>query len=144
MDAQPDGGNGAAVPSPGPGQVRQPGREHEMDPPPASAMGEYRAAGRLTGRRVLVTGGDSGIGRAVAIACAKEGADVAIAYLDEHRDAADTRRLIEAEGRRCVPVAGDVGDAAFCATLVERVVHELGGLDVLVNNAAEQHPQDAL
>jgi NAD(P)-dependent dehydrogenase (short-subunit alcohol dehydrogenase family) len=115
-----------------------------MQPRPASTMEGYAAAGKLREKVVLITGGDSGIGRAVAIACAKEGADVAIAYLDEHDDAADTKRHVEASGRRCITIAGDVGDAQFCRGLVERVVRELGRLDVLINNAAEQHPQESL
>ncbi len=86
-----------------------------------------------------MTGGDSGIGRAVAVLFAKEGADVAIVYLDEHEDAQETKSLVEAEGRRCVTIAGDVGDESFCRQAVERTVSELGKLDVLVNNAAEQH-----
>jgi NAD(P)-dependent dehydrogenase (short-subunit alcohol dehydrogenase family) len=89
-----------------------------------------------------MTGGDRGIGRAVAIAIAKEGADVAIAYLSEHGDAQETRGLVEKEGRRCVAMAGDVGDEAFCPHVVQDTVLELGRLDILVNNAAEQHPQD--
>ena len=87
-------------------------------------------------------GGDSGIGRAVAIAFAKEGADVAIAYLSEHGDAQETRGLVEKEGRRCIAMAGDVGDERFCQQIVQDTVRELGRLDILVNNAAEQHPQD--
>lgn len=125
-------------------QQRQPGIERDLQPPAASTMEGYVGAGKLRDRVVLVTGGDSGIGRAVAIACAKEGADVAIAYLDEHDDARDTRQRVEATGRRCIAVAGDVGDAGFCRQLVERVVSEFGRLDVLVNNAAEQHPQESL
>jgi NAD(P)-dependent dehydrogenase (short-subunit alcohol dehydrogenase family) len=125
-------------------QGRQPGLERDMQPRPESTMEGYAAAGKLRDKVVLITGGDSGIGRAVAIACAKEGADVAIGYLDEHEDAAETRRRVEAEGRRCVAIAGDVGDAAFCERMVQQVVRELGRLDVLVNNAAEQHPQAEL
>jgi NAD(P)-dependent dehydrogenase (short-subunit alcohol dehydrogenase family) len=136
-------GEGSAKPAPAE-QERQPGLERDMRPRPESTMAGYAAAGKLRGKVVLITGGDSGIGRAVAIACAKEGADVAIGYLDEHADADETRRRVEAEGRRCVAIAGDVGDAAFCRRMVEQVVRELGRLDVLVNNAAEQHPQAEL
>jgi NAD(P)-dependent dehydrogenase (short-subunit alcohol dehydrogenase family) len=107
-------------------------------------MQGYRAAGKLEGRSALITGGDSGIGRAVAIGFAKEGADVAIVYLNEHEDAASTRRHVEEEGRRCVTIAGDIGDEAFCRHAVREALQHLGKLDILVNNAAEQHPQDRL
>jgi NAD(P)-dependent dehydrogenase (short-subunit alcohol dehydrogenase family) len=125
-------------------QDRQPGREGEMRPPPQSFEEGYVGSGRLRGRIALVTGGDSGIGRAVAVAFAKEGADVAIAYLEELEDARATREAIEACGRRAVAVAMDVGREDECRRLVERVVAELGGLHVLVNNAAEQHPQKSI
>jgi NAD(P)-dependent dehydrogenase (short-subunit alcohol dehydrogenase family) len=125
-------------------QDRQPGLQFEMAPRPRSEMRDYRGAGKLEGKVVLVTGGDSGIGRAVAIGCAKEGADVAIWYLDEHQDAQTTTALIQEQGRRAIAIAGDVGDEAFCRDAVARTVAELGRLDVLVNNAAEQHPQDGL
>jgi NAD(P)-dependent dehydrogenase (short-subunit alcohol dehydrogenase family) len=121
-------------------QEHQPGLTTEMTPRPEDRMAGWKAAGKLTGKTALITGGDSGIGRAVAIGFAKEGADVAILYKDEHPDAEETRRLIEAEGRRCIALAGDIGDAAFCARAVEQAVQGLGGrLDILVNNAAEQH-----
>ena len=125
-------------------QDRQPGRESEMVPEPVTEDPDYRGADKLRGKVALITGGDSGIGRAVAIAFAKEGADVAIAYLDEHDDAADTKKRVEELGRRCITVAGDIGDPAFCEQLVQKVVDALGGLDVLVNNAAEQHLRDSL
>jgi len=115
-----------------------------MTPRPRADDPGHRGSGKLQGKVALITGGDSGIGRAVAIAYAREGADVAIAYLDEHQDAAETRRLVEQEGRRCSAFAGDVGDEGFCQQLVQRTVDELGRLDVLVNNAAEQHPQDSI
>jgi short chain dehydrogenase len=105
---------------------------------------DYRAAGKLEGKAALITGGDSGIGRAVAIGFAKEGADVAIVYLDEHEDAASTKALVEEQGRRCLTIAGDVGDEAFCQNAVARTVETFGKLDLLVNNAGEQHPQDNL
>jgi len=92
----------------------------------------------------VITGGDSGIGRAVAIAFAREGADVLISYLNEHSDAAETKRLVEQHGRRCVTLAGDIGYETFCGQLVEQTVSQLGRLDVLVNNAAEQHPQESI
>jgi NAD(P)-dependent dehydrogenase (short-subunit alcohol dehydrogenase family) len=125
-------------------QDRQPGLRSEMEPKPRSEMRRYRAAGKLEGRTALITGGDSGIGRAVAIGFAKEGADVAIVYLDEHEDAASTKALVEEQGRRCIAIAGDVGDEAFCKDAVARTVSALGNLDLLVNNAAEQHPQERL
>lgn len=120
-------------------QQRQPGLESRMKPRPRS-VGPDLAGHRLQGKVALITGGDSGIGRAVAIAFAQEGADVAIVYLNEHADAAETVRLVEAESRRCIRMAGDVGREAFCRRAVQRTVRELGRLDVLVNNAAEQHP----
>ena len=121
-------------------QDRQPGRESAMTPKPDYAP-RFRGSGRLEGRVALITGGDSGIGRAVAVLFAREGADVAIVYLDEGEDAKEAARLVEREGRRCVAIAGDVGRPEFCAKAVQTTVSELGRLDVLVNNAAEQHPQ---
>ena len=125
-------------------QARQPGIEAEMTPRPRAEDPAYRGSGKLDGKVALITGGDSGIGRAVAIAFAKEGADVAVAYLDEHQDAEETRRQVEDKGRRCLLIAGDVGDEEACRETVERTVRELGRLDVLVNNAAEQHEQQDL
>jgi NAD(P)-dependent dehydrogenase (short-subunit alcohol dehydrogenase family) len=125
-------------------QDRQPGLRSEMEPKPRAEMRDYRAAGKLEGKAALITGGDSGIGRAVAIGFAKEGADVAIVYLDEHEDAASTKALVEEQGRRCVTIAGDVGDETFCKDAVARTVDAFGKLDLLVNNAGEQHPQDSL
>jgi NAD(P)-dependent dehydrogenase (short-subunit alcohol dehydrogenase family) len=110
-----------------------------MSPPPEFDSPRYRAAGKLTGKVALVTGGDSGIGRAVAALFAREGADVAIVYLDEHPDARDTKAYVEAQGRRCLGFAGDAGDPGFCRTVVDQTVRRLGRLDVLVNNVAEQH-----
>jgi NAD(P)-dependent dehydrogenase (short-subunit alcohol dehydrogenase family) len=125
-------------------QERQPGLQSEMRPPPQAEMRSYRAAGKLAGKVALITGGDSGIGRAVAIGFAKEGADVAIVYLDEHRDAESTKGLVEEAGRRCLTLAGDIGDHSFCRKAVEETVSGLGRLDVLVNNAAVQYPQERL
>ena len=121
-------------------QDRQPGIEAEMTPQPRDRMEGYKAAGKLQGKTAVVTGGDSGIGRAVAIGFAKEGADVAILYKDEHQDAEETKRHVEAAGRRCLAIAGDVGDPGFAAGAVDQAAGFLGGrIDILVNNAAEQH-----
>jgi len=125
-------------------QSRRPGLEEDMTPQPESHDPEQRGCGKLVGKVALITGGDSGIGRAVAVAYAKEGADVAIVYLNEHGDAEETKRLVEQEGRRCLTIAGDVGDEKFCREAVDRTIHEFGHLDILVNNAAEQHPQESL
>jgi NAD(P)-dependent dehydrogenase (short-subunit alcohol dehydrogenase family) len=125
-------------------QERQPGIEAEMRPRPQSAGLEYRPADKLAGRKALITGGDSGIGRAVAIAFAKEGADVAITYLDEHEDAAETKRLIQAEGGKCLIISGDIQQESFCRDCVARTVETFGGLDLLVNNAAYQQPQESI
>jgi NAD(P)-dependent dehydrogenase (short-subunit alcohol dehydrogenase family) len=125
-------------------QERQPGKESLMQPRPKSLGENYRGSGKLAGRRALITGGDSGIGRAVAIAFAKEGADVAIAYFDEHEDAEETRYHVEATGRKCLCFAGDIGDEPFCRELVQRAAKGLAGLDLLVNNAAEQHPSEKM
>jgi NAD(P)-dependent dehydrogenase (short-subunit alcohol dehydrogenase family) len=125
-------------------QERRPGVETEMRPEPRAEDRGYRGSGKLQGKAALITGGDSGIGRAVAIAFAKEGADVAISYLNEHQDAEETKRQVEQEGRRCLTIAGDIGDEAFCRQAVEQTVRELGRLDILVNNAAEQHPQESI
>ena len=125
-------------------QDRQPGVESAMRPRPQTRRPEYRGSGKLDGKVAVVTGGDSGIGRAVAILFAREGADVAVVYLDEHDDAKETARLVEQEGGTCLLRSGDVGDEAFCRQVVDDTVSELGRLDVVVNNAAEQHPADDL
>jgi NAD(P)-dependent dehydrogenase (short-subunit alcohol dehydrogenase family) len=125
-------------------QDRQPGLESKMTPQPESTGRNYRASSKLEHKVALITGGDSGIGRSVAVHFSKEGADVAVMYLDEHDDAQETRRLVEAEGRRCLLMAGDVGDEEFCQECVQKTVKEFGRLDILVNNAAEQHPQESL
>lgn len=118
----------------------KPGLEAELTPKPKYQAPAYKAAGKLEGKRALITGGDSGIGRAVAVLFAREGADVVINFLaEEQSDAEATKRAVEKEGRRCVLVAGDLTDAAFCKQLVERTVKELGGLDILVSNAGHQN-----
>jgi NAD(P)-dependent dehydrogenase (short-subunit alcohol dehydrogenase family) len=118
--------------------LEKPGREADLELAPRFEAPEYRGSGKLSGMAAIVTGGDSGIGRAVAVLFAREGADIAIVYLDEHEDARRTKRLIEAEGRRCLLFPGDVKDSDFCGRTVEAVVRELGRLDILVNNAAFQ------
>jgi NAD(P)-dependent dehydrogenase (short-subunit alcohol dehydrogenase family) len=116
----------------------KPGNEHELQLQPRFLAPDYVGSGKLEGMAAIVTGGDSGIGRAVAVLFAREGADVAVFYLDEHADAEETRRRVEAEGRRCVLHAGDVGDPKFCDGAVRKVARSFGRLDVLVNNAAFQ------
>jgi NAD(P)-dependent dehydrogenase (short-subunit alcohol dehydrogenase family) len=118
----------------------KPGSEADLEPRPRYEAPAYKAAGKLDGKRALITGGDSGIGRAVAVLFAREGADVAINYLaDEQADADETRRAVEACGRTCVQLPGDLTDAAFCRDLVARACDQLGGLDILVSNAAHQN-----
>lgn len=121
-------------------QDQQPGHETEMNPRPEYEP-RYPGSGRLQGKVALTTGGDSGIGRAVAVLFAREGADLAIMYLNESEDAQETKRLVEREGRSCLAIAGDVGDPGFCRSAVDQVIQRFGKLDVLVNNAAEQHPK---
>ena len=125
-------------------QDQQPGRESEMTPRPKADDPQYRGSGKLQDKVALITGGDSGIGRPVALFYAKEGADVAILYLNEHDDAKETKRLVEEQGRRAVTIAGDIGDENFCQQAVQQAVDALGKLDILVNNAAEQHPQESI
>jgi NAD(P)-dependent dehydrogenase (short-subunit alcohol dehydrogenase family) len=122
-------------------QAEQPGREHKMKPRPQAELPTQRGSGKLQNKVAIITGGDSGIGRAIAIAFAKEGTDVVIAYLNEHKDATDTKRQVEEEGGRCELIAGDIGDPEHCAQIVRQTVKSFGRLDILVNNAAEQHPQ---
>jgi NAD(P)-dependent dehydrogenase (short-subunit alcohol dehydrogenase family) len=122
-------------------QDQQPGIEQEMTPKPEYIRPSYKGSGKLQDKVALITGGDSGIGRAVAVHFAREGADVAITYMPhEEQDAYETRQLVEAEGRRCLTLPGDLRDHDYCKNIVSQTVEELGGLNVLVNNAAEQFP----
>ncbi|OBI04715.1 SDR family oxidoreductase [Mycobacterium scrofulaceum] len=121
-----------------PQQQSPPGVQAEMNPVPDCGENSYRGSGKLAGKKAIVTGGDSGIGRAVAIAFAREGADVLISYLNEDDDARDVARYVEDAGRKCVLVSGDLSDAAHCRAVVNRAVEEFGGIDILVNNAAYQ------
>lgn len=127
-----------------PQQQQPPGSEAQMKPQPQADDIRYRGSDKLQGKVALITGGDSGIGRAVAIFYAREGADVAIIYLNEQRDAEETRHRVEAEGKRCIAIAGDIGDEPFCQQAVKQTTNEFGRLDILVNNAAEQHPQESI
>jgi NAD(P)-dependent dehydrogenase (short-subunit alcohol dehydrogenase family) len=123
----------------------KPGDEHVLDPLPMYDAPFYKGSGKLDGKVALITGGDSGIGRAVAVLFAREGADIAISYLSEERDAQETKAAVEAEGRRCILIPGDVRDRAHCEAAVKQTVEALGGLDALVNNAAFQiHTGDFL
>lgn len=123
-------------------QDHQPGTRSEMAPPPSDSAEGYKGSGKLTGKAAIITGGDSGIGRSTAIAFAKEGADVCIVYLEESQDAKDTKRLVEQAGGKALLVEGDICDARFCKKAVEEAVKEFGGLNIIVNNAAVQYPQD--
>lgn len=125
-------------------QSRQPGRETEMRPAPQYENPELKGSGRLAGLVALVTGGDSGIGRAVSVAFAREGADVVIVYLEEDRDARDTAALIHEKGRRCLLHRADIGSKPACEEAVAAAIQSFGRLDVLVNNAAEQHPRESV
>ena len=121
-----------------------PGSQRKMDPYPDCGEQSYKGSGRLAGKIALITGGDSGIGRAVAIAYAREGADVVIAYLNEHEDARETARWVEQAGRQCLLLSGDLAQRAHCLELVEKTVERFGRIDVLVNNAAFQMTHDSL
>jgi NAD(P)-dependent dehydrogenase (short-subunit alcohol dehydrogenase family) len=138
-----DRGNRPAMGKP-PQQQEPPGTEAELDPPADHGEDSYHGQGRLEGRAAIITGADSGIGRAVAIAFAREGADVLISYLSEDEDARETGRLVEEAGRKAVLVPGDIRDAAHCRSIVERAIDEFGHLEVLVNNAAFQMTRDSL
>jgi NAD(P)-dependent dehydrogenase (short-subunit alcohol dehydrogenase family) len=125
-------------------QKNEPGLQSAMTPQPKSGERPRPGSNKLRGKVALITGGDSGIGRAVAVAFAREGAHVAIVYLNEHQDAQETQRLVEKEGRRCLVLAGDVGTVRCCEETVNQTIAELHRLDILVNNAAEQHPQESI
>ncbi|MCW5977676.1 MAG: SDR family oxidoreductase [Bryobacteraceae bacterium] len=122
-----------------PQEQELPGIESEMRPRPVAEREDYPGSGKLRDRVAVITGGDSGIGRAVAIAFAREGADVAIVYLEEHSDAAETKASVEKFGRHCVTIPGNIQDEAFCKSVISRTIETFGRLDILVNNAAEQH-----
>src|SRR5947209_331043 len=122
----------------------QPDAQEQMSQRPQTEGRGYRAAGKLQGKVALITGGDSGIGQAVATLFASEGADVAIVYLNEHEDAEHTKLLVEEQGHRCITLPGDVGNEAFCQQAIEQTVQQFGHLDILVNNAAEQHTQPSI
>jgi NAD(P)-dependent dehydrogenase (short-subunit alcohol dehydrogenase family) len=127
-----------------PQQQSVPGDQSKMEPYPDCGEASYKGSGRLTNKIALITGGDSGIGRAVAIAFAREGADVAISYLDEHQDAKETARWVEEAGRQCILLPGDLADKAHCSAIVDATVEKFGRIDVLVNNAAFQMTHETL
>ena len=123
-------------------QDQKPGIEHEMSPEPIVIRENYKGSSKLEGKVALITGGDSGIGRSVAVHFAREGADVAIVYLSEDEDAKKTREMVEAEGKKCLLIPGDVREEAFCKEAVDKTIAQFGQLNILVNNAAEQHPKE--
>ncbi|KOO50267.1 SDR family oxidoreductase [Priestia koreensis] len=125
-------------------QDRQPGLESDMNPKPIAISEAYKSGNKLAGKTAIVTGGDSGIGRAVAYHYAKEGADVAIVYLNESSDAEETKQFVEQNGQKCLLLAGDIGDEQFCQDVVKQTLEAFGKIDILVNNAGEQHPQDSI
>lgn len=125
-------------------QPRQPGIESMMNPKPIFQDENYKASNKLNGKVAIITGGDSGIGRAVSVAYAKEGADIVISYLDEHSDAEETKKLIEGIGRRCMLIPGDIGEEAVCIDIINKTISGFKKIDILVNNAGEQHPQNSI
>ncbi|KRF13714.1 NAD(P)-dependent oxidoreductase [Paenibacillus sp. Soil787] len=131
-------------PYPSQHQDQQPGIESLMNPRPIFDNPNYKGSGKLKDKIAIITGGDSGQGRAIAVAFAKEGADILIIYLNEHSDAEETKQYVEQMGRRCLCMAGDIGSEAFCKQVMEQTIMQFGKLDILVNNAAEQHVQDGL
>lgn len=120
-------------------QHQQPGQESKMTPKPESKARHYKPADKLKDKIAVITGGDSGIGSAAAIAFSKEGADCAVIYLNEHQDARETKKFIEETGRKAITIAGDVGDSSFCKQAIKQIIDQFGRIDILVNNAAEQH-----
>ncbi len=122
----------------------RPGKEHEMVQKPEYYGEDYKPAGKLEGKIAIITGGDSGIGRSVAVLFAREGADIAIAYLNEHKDAQKTQQEVEKVGKKCIAISGDLGEESHANDVVSQVIQEFGSLDILVNNAAEQHPQESI
>lgn len=125
-------------------QDKQPGIEALMNPPPIFEDPQYKGSDKLKDKVALITGGDSGIGRAVSIAYAKEGADIAIVYFDEHQDAEETKKIIEQKGRKCILIPGDIGDENFCILAVQKTMEAFNRIDILVNNAAAQYPQNSI
>ncbi len=125
-------------------QQKQPGREYKMDPQPEVIRSSYKGSEKLKDKAAIITGGDSGIGRAVAVHFAREGANVAIVYLEEEKDAQQTKAMIEKEGRECLLIKGDVGDKDFCIEAVEKAYNKFKKINILVNNAGEQHPHKGL
>jgi NAD(P)-dependent dehydrogenase (short-subunit alcohol dehydrogenase family) len=125
-------------------QDAQPGKEFKMTPEPEYIRNAYKGSGKLQGKKALITGGDSGIGRSAAVHFAREGADVAIVYLNEHKDAEVTKRAIEAEGQQCLLISGDIKDEAFCRSAVKETVKQFGTLNIVVNNAAVQYPKEKM
>jgi len=125
-------------------QDKQPGFEALMNPKPIFENPNCKGSNKLINKVALITGGDSGIGKAIAISYAREGADIIIIYLDEHEDAEETKKLIEAKGRKCILIPGDIGDDIFCNDAIKKAIKEFGKIDILVNNAGEQHPQNSI
>ncbi|KPU45739.1 general stress protein 39 [Oxobacter pfennigii] len=125
-------------------QPKQPGMTKLMNPLPIDEDPNYKASGKLAGKVAVISGGDSGIGRAVASIFAKEGADVAILYLDEHEDAEATKKIVEGTGRKCLLIPGDIGEEFFCVNAVKKIINMFGKIDIIVNNSAEQHPQNSI
>lgn len=125
-------------------QDKQPGIESVMNPRPIYDNPNYKGSGKLLSKVALITGGDSGIGRAVALAYAKEGADISIVYLDEHEDAKETQKLIQEKGRKCILIPGDIGEEEICKKAVADTINQLGKIDILINNAAQQYPQNSI